>query len=113
MPTKQTLPLRSIREAATVIISSDVYPLLGVTALGMARHLFNTLPEALEIFHAHHVTLLTRLKRFAFARDLVPLLVKRIVARVIALRVGRKRPAFHFRDRAHHPRRQNHCVRRR
>src|ERR1700751_3711411 len=98
MPTKHEAPLRIMRAAATVIISSELY-----LVSGMAHHGFQTALELIEILGAKHVPLHPGLESFALARDGVPLLVEGVVARIITLRVRRKRSAFYFADRSHHP----------
>ena len=42
-------------------------------------------------------------ERVAVARDRVPTLVEGIVARVVAMGIGRRRASRHLRDRADHP----------
>src|SRR5579872_1123982 len=105
IPTKQAAPLRSILAAATVIISSGVYPFSR-----MARHSLDASPEAFEVRCPQQVTLDPNLKSLALARDLVPMLIEGVIARVIALRIGRKRATFDFTNRAHYPGRQYHGV---
>src|SRR5215469_11575691 len=104
MPTKQTAPLRSLRAAAMVIISSALYPFCsGLTPSGICGCSFHALAEAVEIFSAQDMPLDPRLKRFAFARDHVPTFIEGVVARVVALRIGRKSSTFHNANRADHP----------
>src|SRR5579862_7918002 len=98
MPTKQDAPLRIIRAAAMVIISSAVY-----FVSGMGHRGFQTALELVKIPGREHMPLHPGLKRFTLTCDGVPLLVEGVIARVIALRVGGKRSALHHTDRAHHP----------
>ena len=57
-----------------------------------------------------HVTLHPGEERIALARDGVPCLVEAVVARVIALRIGRKRAARNLDDVANRPVRQYHRI---
>src|SRR5215472_508397 len=102
IPTNRVAPLRIIRAAAIVIISSVVY-----AASGILRRLLQALLETAEILRPHNVPLDPFLKTLALPRDGVPLLVERVVTPVIPLCIGRKRPALHLAHRAHHPRRQH------
>src|ERR1700683_4350798 len=81
MPTKQVAPLRILRAAAMVIISSAVY-----FVSGMGDRLLQTALEFVKILGSEHVLLHPRLKGLALARDGVPLLVEGVIARIITLR---------------------------
>src|SRR5580658_9185239 len=108
IPTKQEAPLRIMRAAAMVIISSAVY-----LRSDMAYRLFQTALELIKIPGAQDVLLHPCQEGLALARDWVPLLIEGIITRIIALRVGRKRPTFHFAHSPDYPGRQNDGVRRR
>src|SRR5690348_2492344 len=113
MPTKQTAPSRSIRAAATVIISSAVYcaSAIDCVMLPSAGRRSDASPELREVLRREHVALHPSGKALALARYLVPSLIKGIVATVVAERVGRKSAASHFTHRTHHPSGQYHRVR--
>src|ERR1041385_1327766 len=94
MPTNSAAPLRTMRAAAMVIISSDVYSGRAKavpTVSGMGRRLLEAPFEIVEVARVDHVPLDPRAERLTFARDQVPLLIERVVARVVAGRVGGKR----------------------
>src|ERR1700677_5100348 len=110
MPTKQDAPLRIMRAAAMVIISSAVYFVSGMSLSGVNQRLFQAALEFIEILGAEDMLLHPGLERLALARDGVPLLVESVVARIIALRVGRKRSTLHFTHCADHPGWQHHRV---
>src|ERR1700683_2626783 len=113
MPTKHEAPLRIMRAAAMVIISSAVYLASGMDLSSMAQGLFQTTLEFIEILGSEHVPLHPCLESLALARDGVPLFVERVIAGIVTLRVGRKRSALHFAHGAHHPGWQHHGVGRR
>src|SRR5579885_1174668 len=102
IPTKHTTRSCSIRAAATVIISSAVYSCLaiGLPARPGAARRRDTAPKLRKIFGREHVALDPSRESIALARDLVPLPIKCIVARIVAHRVRRKSTA---RDLAHRP----------
>src|SRR5271155_3272195 len=96
MPTKHTLPFRSQRAAAIVMISPGEYSILA-----MAAHLRFRLAAAAifrKIRCAHHVPVHPCAKSSALARNSIPRDAKGIVALVIAVRVGRMRSAWHHAD---------------
>src|SRR5690348_1262877 len=108
MPTNKVTPLRIMRAAAMVIISSDVYVVSGTTGRP-----FQTSFVLGEILGAQHVPIDPRFKRVPIPGDHVPGLVKSVVALIITLRVRRERPALHLAHRAQHPGWKYHRVRRR
>src|SRR5262245_9477847 len=105
MPTKQTMPSRKSRAAATVIISSAVN-----SAISGAPQAAAVLGK---ILGAEHMPLHPGRESVAIAGDVVPSLVEPVVARVIALGIGWMRPTRHGNDGAHDPGRQHHRVGRR
>src|SRR5262245_19382253 len=98
MPTKQTAPFGTSRAAAMVIISSAVY-----VASDMGLRLIEALQEPGKIGGAEDVALDPAGERLSLARNRIPRLVERVVARVIAERVRRKGAAWHLADRADDP----------
>src|ERR1700677_1702122 len=108
MPTKHDAPLRIMRAAAMVIISSAEYLL---SDMGYRR--FQTALEFIEILGAQHVALHPGLEGFSLARDGIPLFVEGVVPRIITLRAGWKPSTLHFAYRADYPGRQHHGVGRR
>src|SRR5580698_4481314 len=108
MPTKHEAPLRIMRAAAMVIISSALY-----LVSDMRYRLFQTALELIEILSAQHMLLHPGLKSLPLAGDWVPLFIEGVVAGIVPLRVGRKSPALYLAHRAHHPGRQHHGIGRR
>src|SRR5258707_777365 len=102
-----------MRAAATVIISSALYcgSAIGPLLRSFAARRRETSPELRKVRRPEHVSLDPGGKALALARDLVPLLVKRIVVLIIAQRVRGKRAAPHLAYRAHPPSGQPHGVR--
>src|SRR6476661_329272 len=112
MPTNSVTPLRIMRAAAMVIISSAVYDTSDMTGGPSAVNVSNAALELAEILGAEHVAADPRLKRLPIPGDNVPSLVECVVTLIITLRVGGKRASPHFEYRAQHPCRQHHRIRR-
>src|SRR3569833_743029 len=77
--------------------------------MSSARTLARILREGFGAL-VEHVVLHPFVERVALARDLIPLLVEAVVARVIALRIGRERAARHLDHMTDGPVRQHHGV---
>src|SRR6185295_16601118 len=99
MPTKQMSLLRSAREAAITIISLAVWVMSLFRRNAQARGMHG---ERLRPF-VQHVGLHPGQEAVAVAGDLVPGEIEGIVARVVAVRVGRMRAARHTGDGADRP----------
>src|SRR5512146_1782655 len=102
-----------MRAAATVIISSALY--CG-SAIGRLIWLSvacpsKASPKFREVRGRHHVTFHPVGKAHARTSDLVPPLVKGIVARVVTERIGRKRAAPNRANCTDYPSGQQHGVR--
>ena len=93
MPTKQTQPSHSSRAAATVIISSRVQRHRAAHRARLRRQASAGTPRGRGCRARGARS--RRVKRRAVARDLVPGEVEGVVARVVALRVGRLGAARH------------------
>src|SRR5436190_5154182 len=103
MPTNSVTPLRIIRAAWMVIISSAVY-----VSSGTRGRSFQAALEFREILSPEHMPVDPCLETVALPGDVVPSFVERVVALVITLRIGGERAALHFAHRAQDPRRQHH-----
>src|SRR3982074_1504469 len=128
MPTKQMSLLRNARAAAMVIISLALWAiasslrrvgsarglrrLRGLAVVGTRRLACGTRGMHGERLRSllEHVRLHPGEKAVAVAGDRVPGLVKRVVALVVAVRIGWMRPARHPGNGADGPARQDHGV---
>src|ERR1700716_3717016 len=128
MPTKQMSLLRNARAAAMVIISLALWAiasslrrvgsarglrrLRGLACVGTRRLACGTRGMHGERLRSllEHVRLHPGEKAVAVAGDRVPGLVKRVVALVVAVRIGWMRPARHAGNGADGPARQDHGV---
>src|SRR5258708_7160689 len=107
MPTNKEVPLRTMRAAAMVIISSEVYSSVdGRVACGVEcdsvilRCLLQQQPELIEIRGVHDVLVDPGKERAAVLGDFVPLLIESVAARIVPMRVRGKRPALGYGHRA-------------
>src|SRR6185436_2345798 len=91
MPTKQMSLLRSARDAAITIISLAVWVMSLLRRHAQARGMHGECLRPL----VQHVGLHPGEEAVAVACDLVPGKIEGVVARVIAVRVGRMRAAGH------------------
>src|SRR5512139_408638 len=118
MPTNSAAPLRTMRAAAMVIISSAVYaasppaPVFfsDTTLSDMLCCSLDAPPELGKVGRAADVTINPGRERLTVARNRIPLLVEGVVPRIVAERVRWERAALHLAHGAHRPLRKHHGV---